>query len=65
MAQSARALPLHPNQTMPAPQVSIPIAHAVIRSLAVDAAKGNQRTQRLFTQLLTATERDNKRLTSG
>jgi hypothetical protein len=43
-------------------QVSIPMAQAVIRSLAVNAAKGNQRAQRLFTQLLTATERDNKRL---
>ena len=38
------------------------MAQAVIRSLAVNAAKGNQRAQRLFTELLTATERDNKRL---
>lgn len=43
-------------------QVSIPMAQAVVRSLAVNAAKGNQRAQRLFTELLTATERDNKRL---
>jgi hypothetical protein len=37
------------------------MAQAVIRSLAVNAAKGNQRAQRLFTQLLATTERDNKR----
>ena len=43
-------------------QVSIPMAQAIIRSLAVNAAKGNQRAQRLFTELLAATERDNKRL---
>ena len=43
-------------------QVSVPMAQAVIRSLAVNAAKGNQRAQRLFTTLLTTTERENKRL---
>lgn len=43
-------------------QVSIPMAQAIVRSLAVNAAKGNQRAQRLFTELLAATERDNKRL---
>lgn len=43
-------------------QVSIPMAQAIIRSLAVNAAKGNQRAQRLFTQLLSSIERDNKRL---
>lgn len=43
-------------------QISIPMVQAVVRSLAVNAAKGNQRAQRLFTQLVTATERDNKRL---
>ena len=43
-------------------QVSIPMAQAIVRSLAVNAAKGNQRAQRLFTALLGATERDNKRL---
>lgn len=42
--------------------VTIPIAQAVVRSLAVNAAKGNQRAQRLFTQLLAATETANKRL---
>ena len=42
-------------------KITIPMAQAVVCSLAVGAAKGNQRAQRLFTQLLCATERDNKR----
>lgn len=43
-------------------QISVPMAQAVIRSLAVNAVKGNQRSQRLFTELLFTTERENKRL---
>lgn len=43
-------------------RVSIPMAQAVVRSLAVNAAKGQQRAQRLFTQILSATERENKRV---
>lgn len=46
----------------PAGPMTIPMAQAVIRSLAVNAAKGNQRAQRLFTQLLATIERDNKQL---
>jgi hypothetical protein len=42
--------------------ITIPMAQAVVRSLAVNAAKGNQRSQRLFTELLSSIERDNKRL---
>lgn len=42
--------------------IDIPMAQAVVRSLAVNAAKGNQRAQRVFTQLLSAVERDNKKL---
>ena len=42
--------------------IDIPMAQAVVRSLAVNAAKGNQRAQRVFTQLLSNVERDNKRL---
>src|SRR5690606_20452980 len=42
--------------------IDIPMAQAVVRSLAVNAAKGNQRAQRVFTQLLAAVERDNKKL---
>ena len=41
---------------------SLNAAQAVVRSLAVSAAKGDQRAQRLFTQLLAAIERDNKHL---
>ena len=43
-------------------QVTVTMAQAVIRSLAVNAAKGNLRAQRLFTELLFTTERENKRL---
>ncbi|MEA2864104.1 MAG: hypothetical protein QOC84_2060, partial [Bradyrhizobium sp.] len=43
-------------------QIDIPMAQAVVRSLAVNAAKGNQRAQRLFTELLKSVERDNKKL---
>jgi len=46
----------------PRGEVTIPMAQAVIRSLAVSAAKGNARAQRLFTELLSATETDNRRL---
>jgi Family of unknown function (DUF5681) len=41
--------------------ISIPMVQAIVRSLAVNAAKGNQRAQRLFTQLLSSVEKDNKR----
>ena len=41
--------------------VNISMAQAVVRSLAVNAAKVNQRAQRVFTQLLSIVERDNKR----
>jgi hypothetical protein len=43
-------------------RIDISMAQAVVRSLAVNAAKGNQRSQRLFTELLISVERDNKRL---
>jgi hypothetical protein len=42
--------------------VSVPIAQAVVRSLAVNAARGQHRAQQLFSQLLSATETANKRL---
>lgn len=38
-------------------RVTIPMAQAVIRSLAVNSAKGQHLAQRLFTELLTSTER--------
>ncbi len=42
--------------------VTVPIAQAVVRSLAVNAARGQHRAQRLFAELLGATEAANKRL---
>ena len=42
--------------------VSVPIAQAVLRSLAINAVKGQHRAQRLFAELLAATERQNKAL---
>ena len=42
--------------------VKIPIAQAVVRSLTVNAAKGNARAQRLFTEMLWSTEREDKQL---
>ena len=42
--------------------VTISIAEAVIRSIALAAAKGHQRSQRLFTEMLSSTERANKAL---
>ena len=43
-------------------QVTISMTKAVVRSIAVQAAKGNVRAQRLFTQMLAETERDRKQL---
>ena len=42
-------------------QVSVPVAQAVVRALAVNAAKGQHRAQRLFSELLAATESANRR----
>jgi hypothetical protein len=42
-------------------QVSMPMMQAIVRSQAVNAARGNLRAQREFTGLVTLTERDNKR----
>lgn len=43
-------------------QITVPMAQAVMRSLAVNAVKGQHRSQRLFAELLSATERANKAL---
>ncbi|MDI3335663.1 DUF5681 domain-containing protein [Defluviimonas aestuarii] len=37
--------------------VTVPMAQAIMRSLAVNAARGQHRAQRLFAELLAATER--------
>lgn len=42
--------------------VTYPMAQAIIRSMAVNAAKGQPRAQELFTDLLSSTEDSNKRL---
>ncbi len=42
--------------------VSVPMAQAVVRSMAVNAAKGQHRAQRLFSEMLSSTERQNKAL---
>ena len=41
--------------------INVPVAQAVVRSLALNAAKGQPRAQRLFSELLAATEAANKR----
>ncbi len=38
------------------------MAQAIVRAVAVNAVKGQQRGQRLFTEMLTTTERENKAL---
>jgi hypothetical protein len=38
------------------------MAQAIIRSLAVNAARGQHRSQQLFAELLSETERANKQL---
>lgn len=40
----------------------MPIARAVVRSVAVNAAKGLQRSQRLFTELLSTSEEERRRV---
>ena len=42
-------------------QVTVLMAQAIVRSLAVTAAKGNTRAQRLFAELLASSETSNKR----
>lgn len=42
--------------------VTVPMAQAIIRSMAVNAAKGQHRAQRLFAELLVGTESANRRL---
>jgi Family of unknown function (DUF5681) len=44
-------------------QINIPMAKAVIRALAVNAARGQLRSQQAFTKLLTETEHARKALT--
>jgi Family of unknown function (DUF5681) len=43
-------------------QITVPMAKAVVRALAVNAARGQLRSQQVFTKLLTETERARKTL---
>ena len=43
-------------------QVSVPMIQAVVRSVAVNAVKGQPRAQRLFTEMVSATERANQQI---
>ena len=42
--------------------VGMPVIQAILRSVAISAAKGQQRSQRLFTELLRLVESENKAL---
>ncbi len=42
--------------------VEVPTIQAIIRSIALNAAKGNQRSQRVFADLVRGIERENKEL---
>jgi hypothetical protein len=42
--------------------VSLPMAQAVMRSIAVKAVRGDQRSQKMFTDLVNTTEAQNKKL---
>jgi hypothetical protein len=42
--------------------IAIPVIRAIVRSLALTAAKGNQRSQRMFTDLLRSIEHERKAL---
>jgi len=43
-------------------QITLPMVQAVVRAVAVNAAKGDQRSQRLFTQLVSSTGASYKKL---
>lgn len=43
-------------------KLKMPMARAVVRSIAHNAVKGNARAQRLFTSLIESTERDDRQL---
>ena len=51
----------HPHQRRDK-QIKVPMAQAIVRAVAVNAVKGQQRGQRLLTEMLTTTERENKAL---
>jgi hypothetical protein len=46
-------------------QIKVPMAQAIVRAVAVNAVKGQQRAQRLFTELLSTTEKENRALSDA
>ena len=42
--------------------VTVPMAQAVMRSIAVNAVRGDQRSQKMFTDIVNTTEAKNKKL---
>ena len=58
LAEAYRAIKVNEGEK----KVSIPMAQAVVRALAVNAAKGQHRAQQLFAELVSMTERANKAL---
>ena len=42
-------------------EVKVPMAQAIVRAMAVNAVKGQQRAQRLFTELLITIEQEKRR----
>ena len=45
--------------------IGMPVVQAILRSLALSAAKGHQRSQRLFTDIVRLVEREDKALHDG
>ena len=42
--------------------ITLPMAEAIVRSIAVNAAKGQARSQKMFTQMLSTVERERRNL---
>jgi Family of unknown function (DUF5681) len=55
LAEAYRTIKVHDGER----SVSVPMAQAVVRALAVSGAKGNNRAANLFTQMITKIEREN------
>jgi hypothetical protein len=58
LAEAYRAIKVNDGEK----KVTLPMAQAVIRAIAVNAAKGQHRAQHLFAELVSSTERANKAL---
>ena len=58
LEEAYRGIPVRDGDRM----VAMPVAQAVVRSLAINAARGQLRAQRLFAELLAATESSKKDL---